>query len=82
MKNVKLFAFAGAAALAGCTLAGMPPVVSASQTGINYRVKPNQVAGAKDAAQRYCVTRNATARLEHITPAGKRAIASFYCLGN
>ena len=82
MNNSKLFALSGVITLAGCTSAGMPSVVSASQTGITYRIKPNQVIGAKDAAERYCVTRNARARLDRITPAGKRAIASFYCISN
>ena len=81
MKLISIGAGAVAAmALAGCASSSGPRIVSANQAGVTYRVAADNVDSAKAAAEEYCQKRGLRAVLDRVTPDGKNAVASFYCV--
>ena len=72
--------FTLAATLSACSTTSGPSVISANQASITYRVAADKVETAKAAAEEHCAKRGLRAVLDRITPDGKNAIASYYCV--
>lgn len=77
MKTVTIVACA--LLVSACATTNGPRIMSASENGITYRVKSDQVTVAEDAAKEYCRTRGGYAVLDRVTPVGKYANVSFFC---
>lgn len=82
MQTPRVFSATVALAItAGCmTGSFVPTVVSASTTGVTYRIPVDRLEETREAAENYCNERGRVAYLESVAPAGdNRSLARFEC---
>jgi len=66
-------------ALGACQTQSSLSILSASESGISYRVKSNHVPQAELAADEYCRSRGRSSQLDRVSPVDNYANASFIC---